>query len=178
VLQLAKHHPFARKLVNSGRLSVPSFLVNSTLNTPDVDRFEGRMVPGAPVDDAPSLYAGQPDWLLHHLGQRFVCLVFCDTADSAAFVLGQRTADALEAATPGVSTVWVFPPGTPPEPTLQVSAKVLWDRQGLIAQRFDAQPGTCYLIRPDQHVAARWRSFQTSQVAAALARATARNAHI
>ena len=34
VLALAKHHPFARKLVNSGRLSMPSFLTGSVLNTP------------------------------------------------------------------------------------------------------------------------------------------------
>ena len=27
----------------------------------------------------------------------------------------------------------------------------------LAAQRYDAQPGTVYLLRPDQHVCARWR---------------------
>ena len=32
-LELARTQPFARKLVNSGRLSVPAFLVNSVLNT-------------------------------------------------------------------------------------------------------------------------------------------------
>ena len=37
VLELAKEHPFARRLVNSGRLSVPAVLAGSTLNTPDAD---------------------------------------------------------------------------------------------------------------------------------------------
>ena len=35
VLALAKQHAFARRLVNSGRLSVPSILADSPLNTPD-----------------------------------------------------------------------------------------------------------------------------------------------
>src|SRR6185436_2806414 len=35
VLGLAKRHPFARALVNSGRLSLPATLSGSSLNTPD-----------------------------------------------------------------------------------------------------------------------------------------------
>ena len=53
VLNLAEKHAFARKLVNSGRLSVPAILENSSLNTPDTDQFSGDMVPGAPMDDGP-----------------------------------------------------------------------------------------------------------------------------
>ena len=37
------------------------------------------------------------------------------------------------------------------------------DVQGLLAKRYDADPGTVYLIRPDQHVAARWRAFDAGQ---------------
>ena len=49
----------------------------------------------------------------------------------------------------------------------------LLDPQGLVAQRLDAQPGTAYLIRPDQHVCARWRAPTEAAVRAALATATA-----
>src|SRR5476649_822256 len=67
VLALARRHPFARKLVNSGRLSVPKVLVDSSLNTPDRDVFSGTMVPGAPAADAP-VSGPRGEWLLEHLG--------------------------------------------------------------------------------------------------------------
>ncbi|HEY8977594.1 MAG TPA: FAD-dependent oxidoreductase, partial [Burkholderiaceae bacterium] len=76
VLELAKSHPFARTLVNSGRLSTPSTLHGSSLNTPDVDAFRGAMAPGAPAADAPvTLPDGTPSWLLAQLGAGFTVLV-------------------------------------------------------------------------------------------------------
>jgi 3-(3-hydroxy-phenyl)propionate hydroxylase len=52
---------------------------------------------------------------------------------------------------------------------------VIVDTQGLVAKRYDAKPGTTYLLRPDQHVVARWRTLDTAKLQAALARATALN---
>jgi len=158
-LELARTQPFARKLVNSGRLSVPSFLVHSALNTPDSEAFEGYMVPGAPLDDAPVRMAGRDAWLLDQLGNRFVLMVFVDGAQGLTPV--QRTAlQALAQAPIPVQLLTVGAGGD------------VDDAQGLVARRFDAQPGTAYLIRPDQHVAARWRCADLASVQAALARAT------
>jgi 3-(3-hydroxy-phenyl)propionate hydroxylase len=164
VLALAKHYPFARKLVNSGRLSVPSFLTASLLNTPDADSFEGNMVPGAPMDDAPVQVGGQDAWLLDQVGRGFQCLLFAD-AVPATEVLAQL--QALQTAKLPVTPLIVSPralevPGVP----------VVVDTQGLMAKRYDGQSGTCYLLRPDQHVAARWRAFDAAQLQQALARAT------
>jgi 3-(3-hydroxy-phenyl)propionate hydroxylase len=40
-----------------------------------------------------------------------------------------------------------------------------------MARRYDAQPGTVYLLRPDQHVVARWRQLYAHKLQAALDRA-------
>jgi 3-(3-hydroxy-phenyl)propionate hydroxylase len=49
---------------------------------------------------------------------------------------------------------------------------VVVDTQGWAVKRYDAKPGTVYLLRPDQHVAARWRALDAARVRQAVARAT------
>jgi 3-(3-hydroxy-phenyl)propionate hydroxylase len=44
-----------------------------------------------------------------------------------------------------------------------------------VARRYDATPGTTYLLRPDQHVVARWRQLDSAKVQAAWARAIGHN---
>jgi 3-(3-hydroxy-phenyl)propionate hydroxylase len=169
-LELARSQPFARKLVNSGRLSMPSFLVNSALNTPDTDVFAGDMVPGAPLDDAPVRAAGQDAWLLDQLGNRFVLLAFVDRIEAIGGALAelQEQSAALAAQAVPVEVIWV----TAHAGDTPADRVALHDRDGLMAQRLDARPGSVYLIRPDQHVAARWRAFDTGRLQAALRRAT------
>ena len=166
VLALAKHYPFARKLVNSGRLSVPSFLTQSLLNTPDADAFEGNMVPGAPMDDAPVQVQGKEAWLLDQVGQGFACLLFADAAPSAE-VLAQ-----LKALQSG--QLPVLPLIVAPRALDVPGVQVIVDAQGWIAKRYDGKAGTAYLLRPDQHVAARWRQFDSAKLQQALGRATAK----
>jgi 3-(3-hydroxy-phenyl)propionate hydroxylase len=50
--------------------------------------------------------------------------------------------------------------------------RVIEDRDGLLAQRYDALPGTVYTHRPDQHVSARWRVFDSELILDAIARAS------
>jgi 3-(3-hydroxy-phenyl)propionate hydroxylase len=49
----------------------------------------------------------------------------------------------------------------------------LSDTVGLAAARYDAKPGTSYLLRPDGYVAARFRRPTRSALEAALSRAAA-----
>ena len=165
VLELAQDYPFARALVNSGRLSVPSWLVDSPLNTPDSDAFAGNMVPGAPMDDAP-VSGSRTGWLLGAMDTRFQLLYYVEDASQISAAQAQALA-ALAHDRIGVQAVVVAKTGAAPHGLL-----TLLDTQGSIAQRYDLQPGTCYLLRPDQHVAARWRSFDAARVRAAVARAT------
>ncbi len=167
VLNLAREHRFARALVNSGRLSVPAILTESRLNTPDSTAFEGDMVPGAPMDDAPMRSAGNSVWLLDQVGNHFMVLVYVD--DAARIEAHQLAAyQAVSAGAIATEVVLIAAQaGTPPQ-----GMRLLEDRAGRFAERFDAQYGTTYLIRPDQHVAARWRAFDATQVVSAVARAT------
>jgi 3-(3-hydroxy-phenyl)propionate hydroxylase len=145
-LDLARQHPFARRLVNSGRLSVPATLHGSPLNTPDHDVFAGAMVPGAPAVDAPLTDAEGGGWLLRRLaGNGFAALVF--DGDGAVVTAGAE--------------------GIVPVDRVHLSAT------GTAAARYDARPGTVVLLRPDQHVCARWRAPTAADVAAALRRALA-----
>ena len=166
-LSLAREHRFARALVNSGRLSVPAVLTTSSLNTPDRDVFTGDMVPGAPMDDAPVLANGKSGWLLDNMGNRFMVVVYAnDAASDSASLAGQFTPLANSPLAPELVLISATAGAQVP------GVRVLQDQADCFAERFDAKDGTTYLIRPDQHVAARWRSFDATQVAAALARAT------
>jgi 3-(3-hydroxy-phenyl)propionate hydroxylase len=161
VLDLARTQPFARKLVNSGRLSVPCVLTGSALNSSDSDPFAGWMVPGAPADDAPVAIEGREAWLLPSLGGRFQLLVYVDDAVS------WRPIELLQArGLPAIEIIAVT--GTP---TAVPGLRSVHDLRGRFAQRYDAQPGSAWLLRPDQHIAARWRQVDAAQVQAALLRA-------
>ncbi|WP_151446151.1 FAD-dependent oxidoreductase [Lacisediminimonas profundi] len=148
-LQLAEHEPFARKLVNSGRLSLPTPYLDSSLNTPDESVFEGKMAPGTNCADAPVTVGGKPGWLLGQLPDGFSLLVFDPAPAVESVRLAHVTATVLSV------------------------GRDLVDAKGLVGQRYDGKPGTVYLLRPDHHVAARWRSFDVDKIRSALAHACA-----
>ena len=162
-LELARKWPFARRLVNSGRLSLPTTYAHSPLNTPDTASFAGTMVPGAPAADAPVRINTAPDWFLAQCGNEFVLVTFLDVGSFS--LLTPAALASLASARVPVRPLNVVPPGTRPH------AALIEDADGYLAQRFDARPGTTYLLRPDQHVAARWRAVDVDAVLAALDRA-------
>ncbi|MFM0412790.1 FAD-dependent oxidoreductase [Paraburkholderia aromaticivorans] len=167
VLKLSRHHPFARQLTNSGRLSVPAVLRDSPLNTADSEPFEGAMVPGASCVDAPMQVAGQPAWFLQHLGQQFTGVLFCGEQG-----VDQATQAALDALRSGpIPLKLVVVTRDSEQRGALAGAQVAHDIEGLAHSRYDATPGTFYLIRPDQHVCARWRQLAAADVEAALKRA-------
>jgi len=165
VLGLSRRHAFARGLVNSGRLSVPAVLHDSPLNTPDEGACTGPMVPGAACVDAPVTDAHGAGWLLQHLGNEFTGLVFGRPGE-----LDADTRAALQRLAQGEIPLRLVFIGDALEEV--AGTTVLRDDEGLAAQRYGATPGAFYLIRPDQHVCARWRRIDASNIEAALARAT------
>jgi 3-(3-hydroxy-phenyl)propionate hydroxylase len=157
VLSLSERFTFARAFVNSGRLSTPTQLLASPLNTPDMDAFNGGVPPGGSCVDAPvTLPNGRAGWLLEQLGGDFTVLVFADSNPAA------EIQDQLAILDTPIKSVPVS--GGP-------TADGFTDSQGLATKRYDGAPGTVYLIRPDQHVAARFRHFDVDRLRGALSRA-------
>jgi len=150
VLDLAQHHEFARPLVNSGRLSTPTPYISSPLNGSDTASFAGNMRPGTNAADAPVSIRGAQGWFLNCLGPGFTVLTFGVATDKPSV-----KADGIEARIVAVG-------------------RDIDDVKGLLAQRYGASPGTTYLFRPDQYVAARWPCFDEDSIAEAVRRATGR----
>jgi 3-(3-hydroxy-phenyl)propionate hydroxylase len=152
VLSLAKDTEFGKRMINGGRLSVPS-IYESPLSTADREVWRGGPRPGASMLDAPIAAAGgDPAFLTEafvEAGMRFTLLEF---ANGAAI-------DAPE----GVAVI-------------RIGGKDgLSDPAGLASARYDAEPGTAYLLRPDGYVAARFRQPTRAGLDAALARAAGHN---
>ena len=191
-LELAAHLPFARRLVNSGRLSVPSVADGSPANTPDPGPTDPctapGMRPGAPSADAPLTDAqGQPTWWLRAISDPgFHLLAFDDDGTLLANEALESLVQHLKAIrSPGLHLHAMRPMDKPPAHTapapeterpapdpgdaLRVST---WhDAQGLLRERCAAEHGTTLLLRPDQHVCARWRGFDPQAITVAMARA-------
>ena len=143
VLDLSEKYEFARPLVNSGRLSVPCTYDGSPLNSADALDGPIKTRPGSSCPDAPL----GDEFLLPKLGNKFTLL----TIDAEA-------PDVIEEA--GVEVT-------------RLALSVKDDKTGALQERYlgDA-PSAVYLIRPDQHVAARRPSFDENLFRAAIRRAT------
>jgi 3-(3-hydroxy-phenyl)propionate hydroxylase len=148
VLALAKETEFGKRMVNGGRLSVPS-VYNSPLSMADRDPWRGGPVPGASMPDAPlTSPRGEAAYLSEAFikaGTGFTLLEFCNGAAT----------DVPE----GIGMI-------------RVGGEGGWsDSMGLARKRYDAEPGTTYLLRPDGYVAARFKHPTHATLNAALARA-------
>ncbi|MBR1218310.1 FAD-dependent oxidoreductase [Bradyrhizobium sp. U87765 SZCCT0131] len=151
VLALARDTDFGKRMVNGGRLSVPS-VYDTLLSTPDADRWNGGVVPGASMLDAP---------LVAHDGKA--------TYLTDAFIAAGRRFTVLEFANGQAAPV---PEGVG---VIRIGGEGLTDHAGLAKKRYDAAPGTAYLLRPDGYVAARFRHPTRAALDAALARAAGAN---
>jgi 3-(3-hydroxy-phenyl)propionate hydroxylase len=144
VLDLAGNYPFARSLLNSGRLSVPTVVQHSELNTPDTDLFNAQVALGAAALDTPVLVF---DAEVEMPPTIYPCTVL--HVKSMLFDTHFKHTH------------------------LKLTHPIL-DYDGLIQKRYDMQPGTAYLLRPDQHICARWRVVSGDRVQSAINRALAR----
>ncbi|WP_316229989.1 FAD-dependent oxidoreductase [Bradyrhizobium sp. SZCCHNR1051] len=149
VLALARDTEFGKRMVNGGRLSVPS-VYQTPLSTEDDEAWHSGPRPGTSMPDAPLETA---DGRHLHLtdafnaqGRRFTLLSFAN-------------GEAIDVP----DDVGVVSIGGP---------NGLADGEGFAGKRYGAEPGTSYLLRPDGYVAARFRHPRRAAIAAAVARAS------
>ncbi len=122
-------------------------------------------MPGSPAADAPVAIDGRAGWLLEYVGGASAVLYFAAPERVAEL----ENLAQVAGATP---VVVVVPAGCSAPATERIT--VVEDTDGLVARRYGAAPGTTYLLRPDQHVAARWRQWDAQALERALARASGR----
>ena len=143
VLELSEHYAFARPLVNSGRLSIPTSYAKSNHFAADIETLPTISRPGAPCPDA-QLDDGR--FLLQTLLSEFSLLALNLSVEQSAFnadlALNLITLDTSD----GLNQ--------------KLGERYLGDAQSAI-----------YLIRPDQYISARWTEFEEMAIKNALSAA-------
>ena len=145
-LALAGTEPFARRLINSGRLSTATCYEASPLNGPDeLGSGEAPAArPGAAAPDGPL----ENGWVLDRIGGGFAGLWISRDGQMPQEVAAAKTALMQR----------------------DLPIHVESASSGEICARYGAEHAPAfYLFRPDQHVAARWRKFSRAAVEQAVA---------
>lgn len=187
VLGLAARHPALSSLINPRQTSAITYEASPLNAADEEDAFETGPAPGAVLPEGPLTLRrpGQPDrqaYVTDLLTQAprpgFTLIGFAP--DEAAHAAWCDLATSLAARAPGLTLISIDPSGAPqrmantngPRPCCgeTITALTALDHSGRLMPRFDARPGTLYLVRPDGHVLGRWRACRPAAVHRALDR--------
>jgi 3-(3-hydroxy-phenyl)propionate hydroxylase len=156
VLSLAPKHPWLQSLINPRQTGAIGF-PRSPLNGPQQGAWRAGPRPGDPLPESPLLVnegnGSHPGFLSDLLGPEFTMLQFCDPGRGEVHP---------EAAGTGLTWRTI----ARQDPTASAV-----DASGRAFELYDADPGAFYLVRPDGHLLARWRTLQPGEIAGVLATA-------
>ena len=166
VLSLATKHPALAHLINP-RQSSAIFYEASPLSATSADSgFRAGPPPGAALPECPVELDGIRRSITELLPDGFALLAYPER--------GSLASDAIEALTSASKAGWPLSLLTiSPDTAIDALPAGLHhrhvaDRYGRFRELFDAAPSAFYLIRPDGHVCARWRSLGRDDLHAAL----------
>ncbi len=160
VLSLSLTQSFVRPLYH-WRTSRPHEYADSRLNCPDDDDALFKAGPGHGAPPV-NVRLGVDDYLLDHLGGGFELLLFRRQAPLPGDVI-QAVRDARARGLP--IRITVIGAAVQPEGADQC----LSDVEGRVRERYGVSTdGAAYLLRPDQHVCARWLTLDGMRLTTAL----------
>lgn len=165
VLSLSLTQAFVRPLYH-WRTSRPHEYTHSSLNSAGDDNMLFKAGPGqgAPPQN---VRLAPNDYLLDHLGGGFDLLYFTDADAIPPALLQVVTACRAQGVPLKLIAVGA-------DAAVAGADMVLADANGHLRQRYGVQAsGAAYLLRPDQHVCARWVSLDATRLQAALTTALA-----
>lgn len=153
-LALAYHNDYASGFANPRQVT-PYTYAESPLTLADDPAFEAGPTPGAPLINR---RLGDDDFLLDHLGSGFNLLYFSDDGRIDAGL--EHELDNLRSR--GLDITLLRASRTPGDD------QALVDVDGSLFAGYGARPGSAYLVRPDRHVAARWKRLDPALLPDAL----------
>jgi len=152
-LSLSLKHEFPRGLANPRQMQPYTYSQSPLTPYPARDAgFAGEPVSGSAP---PNAKLGDGSFLLDLAGDGMTAILFGDGAPNAeeAALLPQ-----LARLDRRLVALRVHCGSSAP------TAGTIADADGEIARLFDAQPGTIYLLRPDLHVAGRWKAIAADEI--------------
>ncbi len=152
-LSLSLKHEFPRGLANPRQMQPYTYSESPLTPWPMRDaEFAGGPASGS---FPPNARLADGHFLLDRAGDGMTAILFCDgspDAEQTALLAQLGQLDRRFVALP------VARQGSAP------TAGAIADTDGEIARLFGAQPGTFYLLRPDLHIAGRWKALVADEI--------------
>jgi 3-(3-hydroxy-phenyl)propionate hydroxylase len=150
-LSLSLKHDFPRGLANPRQMQ--PYTYSESRLTPYAGR-DAEFVGGPPCGSvAPNAKLADGSHLLDRAGNGMTAILFCD---GTATVEQKALLAELERIDRRFASLLVTSHGS--------GTDAIADRDGEIARLFAAAPGTLYLLRPDLHIAGRWKTFIPDEI--------------
>lgn len=138
-LSLSLSQPFVRALSNPRNMT-PYDYVDSPLTRDDVDELAFHSGP-KPGSVCPNVRLTEGGYLLDKMGKGYTAILFSD--DQGHGEEFRRLGQAQD---------------------VEIVVIQVGSADGEVAKLFGAGEGSCYLLRPDQHIAARWKAVDFTDV--------------